>query len=1206
MSLHAFLDRLHESAEYERALAAVKPDRAPVWVEGLAGTAKTFLAAALCRHAGRVVLLVASSEDAAERAVADLPALGIPPHEVGLYPANDPGLDLAEVETRAVASSEAPERRALARTRLAVLEGLSDGVLKVVVAPVQAVLRETIGPIAENRILVKTEETVHFAELAGRLTDAGYQRVPMVETSGQFAIRGGLMDVWPSTHSVPVRVELFGDEVESLREFDPESQRSRETIPQVTLLPAAETLNPATSVSKTCTLLEHLPPGSVVMLDEPNHLRTQWLEAQERRKQQRAAARAADQVLPSHLYGEASAIDFDEFLRRVANFRLVILTLLAQSLPWMRKLLDQCERVVMNSGVVDALHGDIPELANRIRSWSGAGNQVVVASDQPHRIVELLTEQRVPATSELGHARRPGQEAADEVSSGQWPVASGQPLATNGQPSDHNGPPSPSKMERGLGGEAARTSHSPPPGDPKRPVVYAVHGRLCAGFRLPGIKLIVLSDCEIFGEGAARRRPSASHPTRKFKEARPIMSLLELKEGDLVVHVAQGIGRYRGLVRRSVNGVEREFLRIDYQDPDKLFVPSDQLDRVQKYIGSDEQTPTIHRLGGAEWARTKSRVKARVREMAKELLELYAARAAVQGHAFSPDTVWQEEMEAAFPYRETRDQLEAIWDAKKDMEQPRPMDRLVCGDVGYGKTEVAIRAAFKAVTDGKQVAVLVPTTVLAQQHFNTFSERLAAFPVKIELLSRFRSRAELKKAIEGIGDGVVDIAIGTHRLLSKDVQFPNLGLLIIDEEQRFGVAQKERLKQIRKSVDVLTLTATPIPRTLHMSLAGIRDMSVIEEPPEGRLAVRTYCLEADDSVIREAVLRELDRGGQVYFVHNRIDTIYREAERLQRLVPQARIRVGHGQMKETELEDVMVSFYEGEHDILLCTTIIESGLDIPNVNTILINDADRLGLSQLHQLRGRVGRSSRQAYCYLLYKPFKELSETAEKRLQAVREFTELGAGFKIAMRDMEIRGAGNLLGGEQHGNMISVGFDLYCQMIEEAVKELQGEVVEEVLLPSVTLPLNAYIPNEYIPTDGLRIAFYKKIAACRTLEDVQRVQSELEDRFGDPPKQVWNMLAVMRLRIECVPAGVARIETDKGSVVLWMARRVEKDEFKELYRHNRRLQQMPDRILMFFDGETPLRAVENMVKLLQKKGGKGAAAAVQKQLTAAEALAIK
>lgn len=1165
MSLRSTLELLRTSPEYERLLAAARADSGPVQVEGLAGVAKTCVAAALSAHTDRKALIITASQENAERIAGDLAAFGLLPGEVGLYSQGEAELDPLLVHGKVLASSLTPERKALARGRLSVLEALESGEVRIVVAPVEAALRETIGPLAGYTIELRRGATLDLAATAHRLVELGYERVPLVESACQFALRGGLLDLWPSTGDAPFRVELYGDEVESIRAFDAESQRSTGSVDLVRLLPATELVARASSVHETHTLLEHLPAGSLLVLDEPSHIRAAWLDTRERR---RPSGGAEDR-------GEVSAlppgIDFEELLRRAPRFRLVLFTLLSHSVPWLRKLLDSGERVVINSGVVDALPGEMSELAGRVRTWMAAGNAVVVASDRPHRVTELLVEQGVPATAEAGPPRRPGEEVATEPLT---PCAPG-------------------------GGEAevpAGAHRGPAP-------VRAVHGRLSAGFRLPGIKLLVLSDTELFGTGPERRRARASdRHQRRFKDSRPILSLLELREGDLVVHVTHGIGRYRGLVKRTVGGVEREFLRLDYQEPDRLFVPSDQLDRVQRYIGSDDAPPSIHRLGGAEWARTKARVRGKVREMAEELLKLYAARRAAPGHAFQEDSIWQEEMEAAFPYRETRDQLAAIEDTKRDMEAPRPMDRLVCGDVGYGKTEVAIRAAFKAVQEGKQVAVLVPTTVLAQQHFHTFSERLAAFPVRVELLSRFRSRQEIKAAVQGIADGVVDIAIGTHRLLSRDVQFLELGLLIIDEEQRFGVAHKERLKQLRATVDVLTLTATPIPRTLHMSLAGIRDMSVIEEPPEGRLAVRTYCLEADDAVIREAVLRELDRGGQVYYVHNRVETIYREADRLQRLVPQARLRVGHGQMRDTELEDVMVSFYEGEFDILVCTTIIESGLDIPNVNTILIHDADRLGLAQLHQLRGRVGRSARQAYCYLLYQPFKQISETAEKRLDAIREFTDLGAGFRIAMRDMEIRGAGNLLGGEQHGNMAAVGFDLYCQMIEEAVRELQGQPVEEQHLPSVTLPVSTLIPEGYAPTEGLRLAIYKKIAACRTHDDVARLQEELEDRFGDPPRTVWNMLALMRLRIDCVPAGVARIETDRDRVILWLARRVEKDEWRELARHNRRLQFEGDRMVLYFDGENPLRPVEQMVALLRKRGGEKAAAAVRRQLLAASA----
>jgi transcription-repair coupling factor (superfamily II helicase) len=1159
---------LQESAELRRAEAALAAGR-PAWIEGLAGTAKTAAIAATAGALGRVTLVVTADEGAAEQLIQDLPAFGLAPGRIGLYPGSEPDFVEALPEAKVAASSEAHEQRALARSRVAVLEALAEGRLELVAAPIHAVLRATVGPLAHHRLGLKRGANLELESAARQLVELGYERVTQVEQPGQFAIRGGLVDVFPATRAAPIRIELFGDEIESIREFDPASQRSSGAVDAVTLAPAAELLAAPASESAIVTLLEHLPPGSLVVLDEPTQLRARWLEFKENQDRQRELAAESEKVLPEHVnevVARSVYLGLESFLKRLEPYRRLTLTLLAHSMPWLRRLVEDVEHVAVNSGVVDGVGGDLPELANRLRSWLGAGNRVAIASDQPHRITELLVEQGVPVRD----------------------ATAGEPAAS------------------GAGAEVAAPDADPAAGPPgRRPMPVQVYaGRLSSGFWLPGARFYLLTDAEVFGRHD--QRAGAAPVTRRFKEGRPILSLAELREGDLVVHVNHGIGRYRGLERRTVGGVEREFLRIDYQDPDRLFVPSDQLDRVQKYIGADGAPPTIHRIGGGEWFRTRARVKARVKEMAKELLQLYAARQALAGHAYGEDTVWQQEMEAAFPYQETGDQLQAIQDVKGDMETPRPMDRLVCGDVGYGKTEVAIRAAFKAVVDGKQVAVLCPTTILAQQHFQTFAERFGAFPVRVEVLSRFRSRAEQKKVLEDLALGQVDVIIGTHRLLSKDVQFHNLGLLVVDEEQRFGVAHKEKVKQLRRTVDTLTLTATPIPRTLHMALSGIREMSVIEDPPEGRLAVRTYCLEADERILREAILREIDRGGQVYYVHNRIETIHREAEKLQRLVPQARIRIGHGQMADTELEDVMLDFYEHKFDLLLCTTIIENGLDIPNANTMIMNDADHLGLAQLHQLRGRVGRSVRQAYCYLLYKPFKELTETAEKRLQAVRDFTDLGAGFRIALRDLEIRGAGNLLGGEQHGFLVSVGFDLYCQMIQEAIRELKGEETDEVMLPAVMLPIPGLIPAAYLPTDGLRIAFYRKIAACRTAEEVTKVQEELEDRFGDPPRSVWNLLALMRLRIQCIPAGVARIEADpkRGCITFWMARRMESSEKNELLRQFRRAQFASDRVLLYYDGDNPLRVVETLVAALEKRGGKAAAQAVQRQLAAAEAAA--
>jgi len=656
--------------------------------------------------------------------------------------------------------------------------------------------------------------------------------------------------------------------------------------------------------------------------------------------------------------------------------------------------------------------------------------------------------------------------------------------------------------------------------------------KISEGFALPEAGLACLTDQEVFGWQKIRR----SLRRRRLGGA-PISSVTELAPGDYVVHINHGIGVYEGLVRRAVDDAEREYMSVGYAANDRLYVPIDQLDRVQKYIGDEDQPPPVHRLGGADWERAKRRARRSARELARELVQLHAARQSQPGHAFSSDTPWQQEMETGFPYEETTDQLAAIAEIKAEMEQPKPMDRLVCGDVGYGKTEVAIRACFKAVMDGKQAAVLVPTTVLAQQHFSTFRERLAPYPMRVELLSRFRSRKEQAKVVEGLAGGTVDIVIGTHRLLSRDVQFKDLGLVVVDEEQRFGVRHKEKLKQLRTTVDVLTLTATPIPRTLHMALSGIRDMSVINEPPEGRLPIRTRALQRDDEIIREAILRELERGGQVYFVHNRVESIAHVAERVRRLAPHARIAVAHGQLREAELEQVMLEFYAGERDILVCTTIIESGLDIPNVNTLVVHRADLFGLAQLYQLRGRVGRSNRQAYAYLTWTPHKRLTDRARKRIAAIKEFSHLGSGFRIALRDLEIRGAGNLLGPEQHGFMVAVGFELYTQMLAQAVQEVKGEPMPAEPQVSLDLPVNAYLPEDYVPSLNQRIDFYRRMAAVRSEARMEELRAELADRYGSPlPPPGENLFRLIQLKLDCLENGVASIISERRQVTIKFA----------------------------------------------------------------------
>ncbi|PMP79397.1 MAG: transcription-repair coupling factor, partial [Roseiflexus castenholzii] len=696
----------------------------------------------------------------------------------------------------------------------------------------------------------------------------------------------------------------------------------------------------------------------------------------------------------------------------------------------------------------------------------------------------------------------------------------------------------------------------------------AIHGSLDAGFRLPALRLTLFSDSEIFGwrqrrivTGKQRRRERSVEDRAAF--------LRGLKPGDYVVHIEHGIAVYEGLVRRSVGGVERDYLNLRYAEGDRLYVPVDQIDRVSRYIGAGDAEPQLTRLGTQDWERAKRKARAAVQDLADELIGLYAQRQLAEGHAFSPDTEWQRELEASFPYVETPDQLKAITDVKRDMEQPQPMDRLICGDVGFGKTEVALRAAFKAVQDGKQVAVLAPTTVLVQQHYDTFSRRMAAFPVRVEMISRFRSAKEQSDIVQRLARGEIDVIIGTHRLLSKDVVFKDLGLLVVDEEQRFGVRHKERIKQLRTNVDVITLTATPIPRTLHMALAGIRDLSVIDTPPEDRIPIKTYVLPYDENLIREAILRELDRGGQVYFVHNRVQSIYYVADRLRQLVPEARIAVGHGQLDERQLERVMIDFFTGRDDVLVCTTIIESGLDVPNANTIIIDDATHFGLAQLYQLRGRVGRSTQRAYAYLFYRSERPSTPEAQERLQAIQEATELGAGFRIAMRDLEIRGAGNLLG-EQSGHIAAVGFDLYSRLLEQAVRTLKQRLIatnlitsadapratpmaettapspspsrpspaprqppvrvdEKVLIsPLVTLdlPLDAYLPVDYIPDDQVRLAAYQRMAEAQTPEAVHDLRQELRDRFGELPAPAEQLLIWLRIKALALAAGVTSVVT--------------------------------------------------------------------------------
>ena len=897
-------------------------------------------------------------------------------------------------------------------------------------------------------LTVGTDSVVEMEAVKLRLVQMGYERTGQVELPGEFAIRGGILDVFPLTEEYPVRVELWDDEVDSIRSFDAVSQRSMENLTEMVLYPAAE-LDPAEHHCEGVSLLHYIKRfRSLVFLDEVNRLweRGETIEKEYRQNYENRMEKG--QIVSGH---GKEIFSCEEVMHQLSRMRGVALG----TLDTTDKRIDFRNRYWINARSVQPYNNHFELLVKDLKRWKKERYQVIL----------------------LCASRTRGRRLAEE-----------------------------------LLREELNAFYSE---DPERVVqpgeIMVVHGNVCRGYEYPMICFAVVSETDIFGREKKKKRQK-----RHSYEGRKIGSFTDLSIGDYVVHENHGLGIYRGIEKITVDKTVKDYMKIEYSKGACLYILATQLDAIQKYGSADAQKiPKLNTLGGQDWRKTKSRVKGAVQEVAKDLVELYAVRQSKKGYVYGPDTVWQREFEELFPYEETEDQQRAIKDTKQDMESSRIMDRLICGDVGYGKTEVAIRAAFKAVQESRQVVYLVPTTILAQQHYNTFVQRMKEFPVRVDLLCRFRTPAQQKKTLEGLRKGLVDIVIGTHRILSKDVEYKDLGLLIIDEEQRFGVADKEKIKKLKNDVDVLALSATPIPRTLHMSLTGIRDMSVLEEPPMDRVPVQTYVCEYDEGMVRAAIQRELSREGQIYYVYNRVETISDVAHRIQELVPEANVSFAHGQMKEHELERIMYDFIEGTIDVLVSTTIIETGMDISNVNTIIIQDADRMGLSQLYQLRGRVGRSNRTAYAFLLYKKDKMLKEVAEKRLHAIREYSDLGSGFKIAMRDMEIRGVGTLLGQRQHGHMQAVGYNLYCKMLSEAVQQMKGESkgVTEDFETVADFQIDAFIPDSYIRNEALKLDIYRRIATVENEAERDDMLEELLDRFGDPPKSVLNLLEITALK---------------------------------------------------------------------------------------------
>lgn len=1051
--MQALIHPLTELADYEEIVKNKRKGPGAIRILGCVNSQKTHMMYGLsdgCRYK----VIICSSESKAKQIYEEYRFLD---RSVYLYPAKDLLFYQADLRSKE-----------LVRERMEVLEAVIEGRPLTVVASFDALMDSLLPKeiIAGRTIRVSYDGTLELSAMEKALADLGYERVVQIEGPGQFAVRGGILDVFPLTEELPVRIELWGDEVDSIRTFDVESQRSIENLTEVSISPSIEFPGEG---EQGVSFLDYFPADETLLfLDEPVRLmekgqgvEEEFIEAQKKRVESGYELKDGE----VRLYGT------EEILNRINTYSSI--GFYALDMRCKGLLIRESYHIQAKS--VNPYNSSFELLIQDLKRLKRNGYRVVLLSGSRTRAKRLAEDLRDYNLSSY---------YSDDLDR----------LAGSGE-------------------------------------IMTAYGHVAEGYEYPMLKFTVISETDIFGKVKKKKK-------RKTYEGRKIQNFSELKPGDYVVHENHGLGIYQGIEKIEVDKSTKDYMKISYAQGGNLYIPATQLDLIQKYASADAKKPKLNRLGGQDWTRTKTRVKGAVREIARDLVELYAARQEQEGYEYGEDTVWQKEFEEMFPFEETEDQLLAIDAVKKDMQSKKIMDRLICGDVGYGKTEIAIRAAFKAVQEDKQVVYLVPTTILAQQHYNTFVQRMKDFPVRIDLMCRFRTPAQQKKTAADTKRGLVDIVIGTHRVLSDDMKFKDLGLLIIDEEQRFGVQHKEKIKKLKENVDVLTLTATPIPRTLHMSLIGIRDMSVLEEAPEERMPIQTYVMEYNDEMVREAIEREISRQGQVYYVYNRVEDIAEVTAHIQKLVPEVTVAYAHGQMKEHQLERIMYEFISGEIDVLVSTTIIETGLDISNVNTMIIHDADRLGLSQLYQLRGRVGRSNRMAYAFLLYRRDKMLKEVAEKRLAAIREFTDLGSGFKIAMRDLEIRGAGNLLGAEQHGHMEAVGYDLYCKMLNEAVRLLKGEIKEEDFTTTMDLNVDAFIPDSYIPNEYQKLDFYKRIAAIENEEEMEDMTEELLDRFGDIPKKVEKLLKVAALKTMAHAAYVTSVEQKGARFVFTMYER--------------------------------------------------------------------
>ena len=1152
MRLQGLLQPLQENDKFITTINSIKNKRFPINISGLSDSGKSYVIDGVFNEIDNSLVVVTHNEIEAKNLYEDL----------SLYSTNVYFLPIREVVFYNVDAVSGDLRWA----RLKVIkEILNNKSKKIIVTSIDALtaLYTPREKYLKYSIGIKSGDEVDLKDTSKRLIECGYERVEVVEGKGEFSFRGGILDVFPPTAVYPYRIELFGDEIDSIRTFNIESQRSIEKVEFMEIFPAKEVIVDEEAkksandkiIAELDSIIEKSNKKNNEQIDKIRGIVNKNLEM----LNETSTFETVDSYLPFFYKEMESFFDYLEGytfiiddLKRCQGkvesiyyeFNENYLAFLQRGdiLPSQNKLLIDKEELLiklekanvitlntfdtrtdilfpvtsieLNQITSNNYNGQLDLLIEDIKSRKASGFRTLILAGtrtRGERLVKTLRDREVESVYK------------DEVDS----IELGQAVVT--------------------------------------------FGNLIKGFEYPDLKVCVISDKEVFGEA----KKSLPKKTSKKKGVGKITSFAELKPGDYVVHANHGIGVFKGIKQIDIAGNTRDYLDIVYDKGDKLYVPVDQLDLVQKYIGSEGKTPKINKLGGSEWQKAKAKVRKSINEIAEDLVKLYAARAALKGYKYSKDTEWQRQFEDEFPYEETPDQLSSLEEIKHDMESDKPMDRLLCGDVGYGKTEVAIRAAFKAVMDGKQVAFLVPTTILAEQHYKNLKKRFSDFPVKIDMISRFRTAKQQKATLQALKEGNVDILIGTHRLVSKDIAFKDLGLLIVDEEQRFGVAQKEKIKSLKKNVDVLTLSATPIPRTLHMSLTVVRDISVIETPPEERYPIQTYVVEQNDQLVRDAILREVGRDGQVYFVYNRVESIQSIANYIRELVPECKVGVIHGQMTEKELEAEMINFMKKEYDVLVCTTIIETGIDIPNVNTMIVNNADKMGLSQLYQLRGRVGRSNKIAYAYFMYTKDKVLTEVAEKRLKALKDFTELGSGFKIAMRDLEIRGAGNMMGSSQHGHMAAIGYDLYCRMLEDTVKLIKGEIEQEPIETTVDIKMDAYIPSSYIEDEIQKIEVYKKIAAIENMDDYTEIKEELEDRYSSIPEAVYNLMDIAYIKSLAKILLIEEIKENQKEIRIKFQK-----GFKNVNKVYRvLLSKYKDNVVLYF-GETPFFAVRiNTIK---------------------------